>query len=140
MFCEIVPENRNGSCNTTPNLRRSLRRSCSRTSYAIDQHRSALHIVEPHHQRCNRGLARARVADDGSGCVGLDREAHAAQDPFNVAASTQFILCQSLHTFALLRRQSLVGEPDIAKLDAPAAVALHRMRAALDLCLACPAV
>ena len=40
---------------------------------AVDSDRAFLHIVETQQQRDQRGLAGARVADDGHGFAGLDR-------------------------------------------------------------------
>ena len=93
---------------------------------AIDEHLAALHIVEAHHERDDGGLAGAGVADDGGGLVGLDGEGDAAQDPFDADGFEVFRRCSG-DGGELLRREALVGEPDVAELDAAGARAGQRI-------------
>jgi len=50
----------------------------------VDEDRASLNVVEAHHQAGDGGLARAGVADDGGGLVGLDGEGDSAKDPLDV--------------------------------------------------------
>ncbi len=100
---------------------------------AIDQHSSALHIVKAHHQRRDRCLARTRVPNDSGSCVGLDRETYAAQNPFNIAASTELIARQRAHTLLLFIREPLIREPDTTKFNPAAAIAGRGVSASLNL-------
>ena len=57
------------------------------------------------------------MADDGGGLVGLDGEGDAAQDPFDADGLEVCGRCNG-DDRELLRREALVGEPDIAELNA----------------------
>src|ERR1700749_4115589 len=87
---------------------------------AVDQDLAALHIVEAHHERDDGGLAGAGVANDGGGLVGLDDEGDTAEDPFDADGFEVFGRCDG-DGLELLRREALVGEPDVAELDAAGA-------------------
>ena len=63
MFSRTVAEKRNGSCETTPIARRSELSVTSRTSTPSRTTRPPRHVVEARHERGERRLARARVAD-----------------------------------------------------------------------------
>ena len=105
---------------------------------SVNENLARLDIVEAHHEGGDGGLAGSGVSYDGGGFVGGDGEGNSAEDPFDVgegrgefwsgAQSISFaslrmaILMQSLEGCGLLRGEGLVGEPDVAELDAAGAV------------------
>ena len=92
MLSAIVPVKRNGSCRTTAKRRRSACEILLAHIDAIDENAASLNVVEAHHQADDGGLARAGMADDGGGLVGLDGEADAAEDPLDVGIAAQFVV------------------------------------------------
>ena len=85
---------------------------------AVDQNAAALDVVEAHHQAGDGGLARAGVADDGGGLVRLDDEADAAEDPFDVGEGAEVFVGRVGDAGELRLVEFLIGEPDVAELDA----------------------
>ena len=95
---------------------------------AVDEDAAALDVVEAHHQAGDGGLAGAGVADDGGGLVGLDDEGDAAEDPFDVGDRCGGLRRWRWRCGRAVPRRVLVGEPDVAELDAAGAVACDGMR------------
>ena len=75
-------------------------------------------VVEAHHQAGDGGLAGAGVADDGCGLVGIDDEADAAEDPFDVGEVRRSSSVAVAMRSSCASSSLLVGEPDVAELDA----------------------
>ena len=106
--------------------------------YSVNKDLARLDIVKAHHEGGDGGLAGSGVSYDGGGFVGGDGEGNSAKDPFDVgegrgefwsdtksisfALLRMIILMQSLEGCGLFRGQGLVGEPDVAELDAAGAV------------------
>ncbi len=89
---------------------------------AVDQDAAALDVVEAHHQAGDGGLAGAGVADDGGGLVGFDDEADAAEYPFDVGEGAEIFVGRAGDACELRLVERLIGEPDVAELDAAGVV------------------
>ena len=130
MLSAMVPVKRKGSCRTTPKRRRRVVQVLLADVDAVDEDAAALDVVEAHHQAGDGGLAGAGVADDGGGLVGLDGEADAARIHSMSAIGAQVVVGGGCDAGALCLVELLVGEPDVAELDAAGAVAGDGMRRA----------
>ena len=107
---------------------------------AIDEDLAGLDVIEAHHQRGQGGLAGTRVTDDRSSGVGFDGERNTAQNPVDRPERRMFRrvlwsmpiigavavvrrgVAQREHGEGLLCAELLVGEPDIAELNAAGVV------------------
>ena len=90
---------------------------------AVDEDAAALDVVEAHHEADDGGLACAGVAYDGGGLVGFDGEGDPAENPLDVGVGAEVFVGGGGDAGALGFVELLVGEPDVAELDAAGAVA-----------------
>ena len=85
----------------------------------VDKDFTALNVVEPHHQCCNRCFASTCMPYDGRGFIRIDRESHATQNPLDRS------ILRGIVMWIVRYGDVLVREPDITELDAAVLRRVH---------------